>query len=97
MVEVAVHWALMEARGWGGERWCRPFIGVVGRFGGRYFSAGRSPTKLERLLDARPDFAVSGDETTRAAASQLVQVMGQLGAVCAVVEQGRRSGLRWWR
>jgi hypothetical protein len=64
---------------------------------GEIFPAGRSPAELERLLDARPDFAASGDETARAAAGQLAQVKGQLGAACAVVEQGRRGGLRWWR
>jgi hypothetical protein len=84
--------------GWGAaRRWCRPFIGVVGRFGGEIFPAGRSPAELERLLDARPDFAVSSDETARAAVGQHAQVKGQLGAACAVVEQGQRSGLRWWR
>jgi hypothetical protein len=84
--------------GWGAaRRWCRPFIGVVGLFGGEIFPAGRSPAELERLLDARPDFAAAGDEAAQAAAGQLAQVKGQLGATCAVVEQGRRSGLRWWR
>jgi hypothetical protein len=81
-----MHWGTGggSRMGWGAaRRWCRPFIGVVGRFGGggRYFPAGRSPVELERLLDARPDFAASGDETARAAAGQLVQVKGRLGVV----------------
>jgi hypothetical protein len=79
------------------RRWCRPFIGIVGRFGGEIFQAGRSPAELERLLDARPDFAASDDETAQAAAGQLAQVKGQLSAACAVLEQGQCSGLRWWR
>jgi hypothetical protein len=58
--------------------------------GGGDFSGGRSPAKLERLLDVRLDFAASGDETAPAAAGQLVQVKGRLGAARAVVEQG------WW-
>jgi hypothetical protein len=66
------------------------FIGGLRRFGGGGdFSGGRSLAKLERLLDARPDFAAFGDETARAAAGQLVQVKGRLGAARAVVEQGR--------
>jgi hypothetical protein len=42
-VVAAVHWGSGRGSrmGWGAaRRWCQPFIGVVGRFGGEIFSGG---------------------------------------------------------
>jgi hypothetical protein len=75
----------VERRGGPGPIYRRPKAvrGVGGFF--RREVAG----ELVRLLDVRPDFEATSDETARAAAGQLVQgqrVQGRSGA----------GGLRWW-
>jgi hypothetical protein len=75
---------------WSGEEARGLFIGGLRRIGGERFFRREVAGELARLLDVRPDFAVPDDETARAAAGQLVQVKGRLGAARAVAKRGWR-------
>jgi hypothetical protein len=77
-----VHWALVEARGWGGERregGAGPFIGVIGRFeGGDIFLRGGRRRNSISFSMRRP--------VTRRLERRQVNLC-RLGAARAVVEQ----------
>jgi hypothetical protein len=77
--------------------WCWPFIGGLRRFGGGRYFRREAAGELARLLDVWPGFAVTGDETARAAVGQLVAGTARPGAergwrlAVVVMVAGRRG------